>query len=128
MDRKVIRAFKTLQTKNALAHLVASMDAHEEKGFVQKSYWGDYAIATCLENKHKALQDMKRAAINASWKKVVSEVMHNQKGFNPDDIHHSAVAKVLKLAVILQGNAFKGTTEEDVDELLDCYSQPLTKT
>ena len=66
----VIGAFKPLYTRNALANLVALMNAHEDKDLDLRSYWRECTLAACLENIHKALQDMKPAIIKASWKVV----------------------------------------------------------
>ncbi|XP_028658970.1 tigger transposable element-derived protein 1-like [Erpetoichthys calabaricus] len=67
MDQGVIRAFKTLYTRNALANLVSSVDAaQEDDDFNLKAYWRQYTIATCLQNIQKALQEMKPATVSAS--------------------------------------------------------------
>ncbi|XP_066962141.1 tigger transposable element-derived protein 1-like [Macrobrachium rosenbergii] len=127
MDQGVIRAFKALYTRNALANLVAPVDAaQEDDDFNLKAYWRQYTIATCLQNIHKALEEMKPATINASWKKLWPEVVYDDKGFTPAEIQHSAVQKAVQLAAILGGEVFADMTTGNVDELLDCHSQPLT--
>ncbi|XP_051784731.1 tigger transposable element-derived protein 1-like [Erpetoichthys calabaricus] len=127
MDQGVIRAFKTLYTRNSLANLVSSVDAaQEDDDFNLKAYWRQYTIATCLQNIQKALQEMKPATINASWKKLWPEVVYDDKGFTLAEIQHSAVQKAVQLAAILGGEGFADMTTDDVNELLDCHSQPLT--
>ncbi|XP_066955717.1 tigger transposable element-derived protein 1-like [Macrobrachium rosenbergii] len=126
MDQGVIRAFKALYTRNALANLVASVDAaQEDDDFNLKAYWRQYTIATCLQNIHKALEEMKPATINASWK-LWPEVVYDDKGFTPAEIQHSAVQKAMQLAAILGGEGFADMTTGNVDELLNCHSQLLT--
>ena len=69
---------------------------------------------------------MKTETINASWKKLWPEVVHDYKGFTPDEIHNSAVDKAVKLARLLGGKGFSDMTSDDVNDLIDCHSQPLT--
>uniref|UniRef100_K7FQ19 HTH CENPB-type domain-containing protein n=1 Tax=Pelodiscus sinensis TaxID=13735 RepID=K7FQ19_PELSI len=123
MDQGVIRAFKALYTKNTLADLVACVDAaqdDEDETFNLKAYWRQYTIATCMQNIQKALKEMKSATVNASWKKLWPQIVYDDEGFTPAEIQHSA------LAAIIGGDGFGDMTTEDVDELLDCHSQPLT--
>lgn len=54
------------------------------------------------------------------------EVVHDYKGLSPDEIHHAAVDKAVRLAKILGGEGFSDMTAEDVNELLDVHGQPLT--
>jgi len=124
MDQGVIRAFKALYTRHTLQHLVESMDA--DKDFSLKAYWRDYTIATCLINIQKAIQDMKPETINASWKRLWPEVANVYKGFTPEEINHSAVDKAVKLAKLLQGEGFEDMTSDDINDLIDAHSQPLT--
>ena len=129
MDQGVIRAFKALYTKNTLEDLVACMHAaqeDEDETFNLKAYWRQYTIASCLHNIQRALQEMKPATVNASWKKLWSEVVYDDVGFTPSEIQHSAVRKSVQLAAIIGGDGFGDMTAEDVDELLDCHSEPLT--
>ncbi|XP_064093830.1 tigger transposable element-derived protein 1-like [Macrobrachium nipponense] len=129
MDQGVIRAFKALYTKNTLADLIACVDAAQDdkdETFNLKAYWRQYTIATCLQNIQKALKEMKPATVNASWKKLWPQIVFDNKGFTPAEIQHSAVRKSVQLAAIIGGDGFGDRTTEDVDELLDCHSQPLT--
>lgn len=98
----------------------------EDETFNLKAYWRQYTIATCLQNIQKALQEMKPATVNASWRKLWSEIVYDDEGFTPAEIQHSAVRKSVQLAAIIGGDGFGDMTTEDVDELLDCHSQPLT--
>ncbi|XP_068223778.1 tigger transposable element-derived protein 1-like [Palaemon carinicauda] len=128
MDQGVIRVFKALYTKNALADLVAKVDdAHAQEDFNLKAYWRTFTIAMCLENIQKALEEMKPSTINSSWKKLLPEIIYDDEGFTPAEIQHSAVKKAVKLAAIPGGEGFADMITEDVDELLDCHSQELTE-
>jgi hypothetical protein len=122
MDQSVIRAFKALYTRYALQNLVEAMDSD----FSLKAYWPKYTIATCLQNIQRAIKEMKSETVNASWKKLWPETVHDCKGFTPEEIHNSAVNEALKLAKILGGDGFDDMTPDDVNDLIDAHSQPLT--
>jgi len=124
MDQGVIRAFKVLYTRSALQNLVEAMDSDEDLSL--KVYWREYTIASCLLNIQKAIKEMMSETLNASWKKLWPEVVHDYKGFSPEEVHHSAVDKAVKLAKLLGGDDFNNMTHEDVNELIDAHSQPLT--
>ena len=58
--------------------------------------------------------------------KLWPEVVYDYEGFATDEVHNSAVEKAGKLAAFLGGEGFNDMTLEDVNELIDCQSQPLT--
>ncbi|XP_013360806.1 PREDICTED: tigger transposable element-derived protein 1-like isoform X2 [Chinchilla lanigera] len=124
MDQGIIRTFKALYTQNTLQNLVEAMDSDEN--FSLKAYWYDYNIASCLLNIQKAIKEMKSETVNASWKNLWPEVVHDYKGFSPDEVHRSAVAKTVKLAKLLGGDGFSDVTPDNVYDLIDVHSQPLT--
>uniref|UniRef100_UPI0035901482 tigger transposable element-derived protein 1-like n=1 Tax=Myxine glutinosa TaxID=7769 RepID=UPI0035901482 len=126
MDQGVIRAFKALYMRNTLQHLVEAMDSDEN--FSLKAYWREYTIATCLQNIQMAIKETKTETLNACWKKLWPEVVHDYvyKGFSPDEVHHSAVDKAVKLAKLRGGDGFNDMTPDDVEELLETHSDPLT--
>uniref|UniRef100_A0A8C5WFA2 HTH CENPB-type domain-containing protein n=1 Tax=Leptobrachium leishanense TaxID=445787 RepID=A0A8C5WFA2_9ANUR len=92
MDQGVIRAFKALYTRNSLQHLVDAMDTDE-----------NFTIATCLSVIQTALKEMKKETLNACWKKLWPECVHDYKGLSPEEIQHEAVDKAVTLAKILGG-------------------------
>ncbi|XP_070618401.1 tigger transposable element-derived protein 1-like [Erythrolamprus reginae] len=132
MDQGVIRAFKALNTRNAMDNIVAYVDAaqenkeKEEENFKVKTYWWQYTIAICLQNIQKASKDMKLANINASWKKMWPDIIYDDKGFTPAKIQHSTIQKAVQLATYIGGDGFSDMKTQDLDELLDCHFQPLT--
>ncbi|XP_054648760.1 tigger transposable element-derived protein 1-like [Dunckerocampus dactyliophorus] len=124
IDQGVIRTFKALYTRNALQHLVEAMDL--EENFLLKDCWRQYTIATCLKNIHVVLKDIKMETVNASWKKLWPEIVHDNTGFTPEDISNSAVVKAVRLARMLGGEGFADMTRNDVDKLLETHLDPLT--
>ena len=63
---------------------------------------------------------MKSETLNASWSLqsvITANLMHQR---NPN---HAAVDKAVRLAQLLEGDGF---THEEVNELIDAHSQPLT--
>ncbi|CAI9734501.1 transposable element-derived 1-like [Octopus vulgaris] len=123
MDQDVIRAFKTLYTRNSLRHLVEAKDSDER--FSLKEYWGRYSIATCLQN-IQVIKEMKNETLNGSWKKLWPEAVHNYKGFSSDEIYHSAIHKAVKPEKLLGGDGFTNMTTKDFNNLIAAHSDPLT--
>ena len=60
-----------------------------------------FTIASCLKNVQQALADMKPQTIYSSWKKLWPQTVNDFDEFTPDEMHHSAVDKVVKLAGLL---------------------------
>ncbi|KAM9332718.1 tigger transposable element-derived protein 1-like [Pholidichthys leucotaenia] len=125
MDQGVIRAFKALYTRSTMEGLISSIDEGDED-FSLKTYWRGYNIATCLANIQKALNEMKEQTLNASWRKLWPDVAHDYEGFTPDEVHHSAVDKAVRLARLVATEGFSDMTTEDVNTLIECHSEPLT--
>ena len=124
MDQGVIHAFKALYTGNCLQQLVDEIDESED--FQLKVYWRNFTIASCLKLIHKALQDMKKETLNACWKNLWPEIVHDYNGFSPDKIQHNAVNRSVELAKSIGGEGFDDITYEDINDLIDAHSQPLT--
>ncbi|XP_064109056.1 tigger transposable element-derived protein 1-like [Macrobrachium nipponense] len=125
MDQGVIRAFKALYTRSTMEGLISSIDEGDDD-FSLKKYWREYNIATCLANIQNALKEMKQQTLNASWRKLWPDVVHDYEGFTPDEVVHSAVDKAVRLARLVANEGFSDMTAEDVDSLIDCHSEPLT--
>lgn len=125
MDQGVIRAFKALYTRSTMEGLISAVDDANDE-FTLKTYWRSYNIASCLFNIQQALKDMKSETIKSSWKKLWPNVVHDYPGFTPEEIHHSAVEKAVRLAHIIRNEGFVDMTEEDISALIDCHSDPLT--
>ncbi|XP_048839235.1 tigger transposable element-derived protein 1-like [Brienomyrus brachyistius] len=124
MDQGVIRAFKALYTRNSMQHLVSAMDMMEN--FTLMEYWKKFTIATCLTVIKSALKEIQKETLNACWKKLWPDVIHDYKGFSPEEIHNEAVSKTVILARLVGGEGFEDCTEEEVDKLIDAHSDPLT--
>ncbi|CAI9734085.1 Hypothetical predicted protein [Octopus vulgaris] len=124
MDEDLIRAFKALYTRNALQHMVEAIDS--DNNFSLKEYWRGYTIAMCLQNIQKAIKEMKNETLNVNWKELWPEGVHDYKGFSPDEIHHSAVDKAVKLVKLFGGDGFTNMSTEDVNNLIETHSDPLT--
>ncbi|XP_064089285.1 tigger transposable element-derived protein 1-like [Macrobrachium nipponense] len=124
MGQGVIRAFKALYTQNSLEHLLREMDTSSE--IMLKKCWHKFTIATCLGVIDRSLKDMKKETLNACWKKLWPECVHNYKGFSPEEIQHSAINKAVQLARTLGGEGFDDITEGEIGSLIDDNSDPVT--
>ncbi|KAJ7303221.1 hypothetical protein JRQ81_012157 [Phrynocephalus forsythii] len=89
LDQGILHAFKALYTQNCMQHLVEAMDAHGNVS--AQECWCEFTIKTCLEVIQKVRQALKPETLNASWKKLWPECVHEYKGLSPDEIQHSAV-------------------------------------
>ncbi|XP_064104045.1 tigger transposable element-derived protein 1-like [Macrobrachium nipponense] len=125
MDQGVIQAFKALYMRSTMEGLISSIDEGDDD-FSLKKYWREYNIATCLANIQNALKGMKQQTLNASWRKLWPDVVHDYEGFTPDEVHHSAVDKAVRLARLVANEGFTDMTAEDINSLIDCHSEPLT--
>lgn len=123
MDQGSILAFKALYTHNTLQHLVVAMESDQD--FSLKDYWRECNIAPCLKNTQRAIQEMKTETLNACWKKLWPEAVHNPTECSLDEIHHSAVDTAVNLAKLLGGDRFNDMTPDDINALIDTQSQPL---
>lgn len=124
MDQGIILAFKALYTRNTLQHLVVTMESDQD--FSIKVYWREYTIAPCLKSTQRAIQEMKTETLNACWKKLWPEAVHNPTESSLDEIHHSAVDTAVNLAKQLGGERFNDMTPDDINAVTDAQSQPLT--
>ena len=69
---------------------------------------------------------MKSETIHSSWKKLWPNVVHDDTGFTPDDVQHSAMEKAVRLACIIRNEGFVNMTGKDINGLIHCHSEPLT--
>ena len=70
---------------------------------------------------------MKEQTLISSWKKLWSnKVTHDYEGFTPDEVHHSAYDRAVRLARLVATEGFSDMTTEEVNTLIDCHSNPLT--
>ena len=59
-------------------------------------------------------------------KQLWPECVHGYKGFSPDEIHHDAVDKSVKLAQLIGGDGFDDVAHEGFNELIDAHSKAMT--
>ncbi|CAI9724016.1 Hypothetical predicted protein [Octopus vulgaris] len=64
------------------------------------------------------IKEMKNETLNASWKKLWREAVHNYKRVSPDKIHHVVVAKLL-------GDGFTYMTTEGVNNMIEAHQDPF---
>lgn len=54
-------------------------------------------------------------------------MVHGYKGLSLDEIHHFIVDKAVKLAKLLGRDGFTDMTSEDINNLIEAHSDPLTE-
>ena len=57
-----------------------------------------------------------KETLDACWKKLWPECVHDYKGFSPDEIHHDAVDQSVKLAQLIGGDGFDDVTHKELSE------------
>lgn len=124
MDQGVIRTFKALYTRNTLQSLVDALGTDEKVSLQER--WSGYTMAACLQNIQRSVDEMKSETLNACWKKLWPEVVHDHEGPSPDEVQRSAVDTAVRLARTLGGEGLGETTAEDVNELIAAHAQLLT--
>ncbi|XP_067134285.1 tigger transposable element-derived protein 1-like [Centruroides vittatus] len=126
MDQRVIWAFKALYMRSTMEGLISSIN-EDNVVFSLKNYWRGYNIAKCLVNIQNALNEMKEQTLIASWRKLrPKNVTHDYKGFTPDEVHHFAVDKAVRLARLVANEGFSDMMTEEVNTLMECHSNLLT--
>ncbi|XP_064116376.1 tigger transposable element-derived protein 1-like [Macrobrachium nipponense] len=120
MDQGVIRVY----TRSTMEGLISSIDAGDDD-FSLKRYWREFNVVTCLANVQNALKEMKQQTLNASWRKLWPDIVHDYEGFMADEVHHSAVDKAVSLARLVANEGFSDMTAEDINSLIECHSEPL---
>uniref|UniRef100_A0A183J7L3 Skp1 domain-containing protein n=1 Tax=Soboliphyme baturini TaxID=241478 RepID=A0A183J7L3_9BILA len=66
------------------------------------------------------------AALKLGQMLSIQEVAQDYKSFSPDEVHHFVLNKAMKLSKLLGGDGFDDITPEEVNDLIDAHSQPLT--
>ena len=104
--------------------MVKQMDSDPD--FSLMAYWKSFTIADCLIILGDVIKEMKTETVNATWKKLWPEVVHDYVGFSPAEIQHSAINRAAILARQIGGEGFTDITEEDLNDLIDEHSDQLS--
>lgn len=68
---------------------------------------------------------MKNETINSRWKKMRPNLVRGYVDFSPDEVYYSVVQKSVRLTRLIRDERFVDMTQEDVNDLIDCYSEQL---
>ena len=124
MDQGVIRTFKSYYTRRSLQRIISAMDTNEDLDV--REYWKRFTIADCLMVIETALADLKPQTVNACWKKLWPECVHDFMGFDPGETQGENMKKILQMARQVGGEGFSDLNEKDVDDLIEEHADPLT--
>ena len=117
MDQGVIAAFKAYYVKHTMLQLIKKTD--KDKLSI-KEFWRTYNIKMALENIEDSWAEASASTMNAVWKKVWPECVHNFTGFADVPLITSQIVDLAQEA------GFEEVDEEDVDDLLESHAEPLS--
>lgn len=80
LKQGVIKAFKANYVKRHVDRIVEAMDSNDNLNIIQ--FWKDFTIADSLFLIKHTLQDIMAKSVNACWKNLQPEVVHD---FSPDE-------------------------------------------
>ena len=117
MDQGVIAAFKAYYVKHTMLQLIKKTD--KDKLSI-KEFWRTYNIKMALENIKDSWVEVSVSTMNAVWKKVWPECVHNFTGFADVPLITSQIVDLAQEA------GFEEVDEEDVDDLLESHAEPFS--
>lgn len=122
-DQGLISTFKSYYTRRAMHALSV---AHRD-GIIDgpQAYWKTFDIKKAVEMIGEAWQEITPVTMNAVWRKLWPQAVHNFTGFAVPDT--AALSK--EIAALANESALgdgKEVTEEDVQQLLNSHDQELT--
>ncbi|KAK4325247.1 hypothetical protein Pmani_004205 [Petrolisthes manimaculis] len=119
INQTVIAAFKAYYQRRTMAQLVQALD--NNPNITIRDYWHQYNKKG-IDNITASWKEVDTKTMNATWSKVWSESTNNFTEFVP-----TSVINLRSDIVRLSHRAgFDEVDEDDVQELLDSHSQPLT--
>lgn len=121
-DQGIIATFKAYYTRRTIKDMIHATDEQE---ISVREYWKSYNIKKGLDNIAAAWGEVSAVTMNAVWRKLWPEVVHDFCGFSVPA--HSALTKEI---ADLANSAKLGDNEEvlvdDVDELLNSHDTEMT--
>ena len=120
MDQTVIATFKAYYQRRTMAQLVQAMDNNPD--LTIQEYWRMYNIKKGIDNIAEAWNEVDSTTMNAAWSKVWPDVVSNFTGFVPTSVN-SLREDIVRLS---HSAGFDEVDADDVQELLDSHSKPLT--
>ncbi|XP_061143104.1 tigger transposable element-derived protein 1-like [Syngnathus typhle] len=123
LDQGLVQTFKALYTRNIMQHIV---NGRSSDGTIPVGeLWKKFNIATALQVIQGCLEELKPETVNACWKKLWPECVHEGEGLSTEEIQRSAVDKAVNLAERLGGARFYNMTPDDLNDLLGTKSDPM---
>uniref|UniRef100_A0A3Q3D7L5 DDE-1 domain-containing protein n=1 Tax=Hippocampus comes TaxID=109280 RepID=A0A3Q3D7L5_HIPCM len=124
LDQGLIWIFKALYARNVMQQLVNARDTEENVSVGE--LWKNFNIATALQVIQICLQELKPGTVSACWKKLWPECVPEVEGSSTDEVQRLAVDKAVKLAELVGGEGFRNMTPDDLNDLLETHSNPMT--
>jgi hypothetical protein len=117
MDQGVIFTFKKYYLRRTFRQAVKATEG--ESGITLRQFWKEYNIYKAVKNIDASWRELTTTNINAVWKKLCPQFVHNFQGFEEPD---SVISKLVEMGRELELNL----EEQDFHELLECHTKELT--
>lgn len=118
MDQGIIATFKAYYLRRTFKKMIEAVDTNESLSITQ--FWKQFNIKDGIDIIAESWNEVKESTMNAVWKKIWPECVHNFAGF-------PQVCPVVTEVVSLAHKAgMEEVDEEDVNELLTSHEQELT--
>ena len=120
MDQGIIKAFKEYYTRRTMKGILDAMELDDS--LTVTDCWKKYDIRNCITNIEKSLSELTQGTLNACWKNLWPEAVHNFTGF-PDIM--ATIQTITNEANRIRGMG--DVNEEDVQELIQSHTEELTE-
>lgn len=119
MDQGVIATFKAYYQRRTMKQLLACIDTPDKP--TMKQFWKDYNIKKGIDNIDESWKEVSKSTMNGCWRNLWPECVERKQEVPVDD---TAVRK--DIVHISHKAGFNEVDENDVQELLDSHSEPLS--
>lgn len=133
MDQSVIATFKSYYLRHLLQTMVRFVNQHREcENFesenVVRSFWKKFSILDCLGLIEKSWQEISNSTLNASWSKLLPELVTSKESQNQSQLldHQIAIQNVINLSQEVGGEGFHDLRESEILELVSPENEELT--
>jgi hypothetical protein len=121
MDQGVIAIFKIYYLRLTFSQLLNASEGCSKQSV--REFWHNYNILHAIKNIKNAWDEVKDSFMNAVWKKLWKECVHDLRGcVNP----FSEIPEIVSLGQKVVGEGFEDLQEVDVIDLLQSHEEELS--
>jgi hypothetical protein len=121
MNQGVITIFKIYYLRLIFSQLVQASEGYSKQSV--RDFWRSYNILHAIKNIRNAWDEVKDTLMNAVWKKLWKECVHDlRESVNP----FSEVSEIVSIGQKVAGEGFEDLKEADVIDLLQSHEEELS--